>query len=130
LASAANATHGRIGVAAVDLSTGKGISVMGDQPFPLASTGKVAIVATFLDGVDQGRFKLTDRFPMRGSRHGGLSASELIDMAIIHSNNGATDALLNAIGGPAAVDRWLKRLALAGCGSTAILPLWFAKTVR
>jgi beta-lactamase class A len=46
-------------VAAVDLSSGKGVSVMGDQPFPLASTGKVAIVATFLEGVDQGRWRLT-----------------------------------------------------------------------
>jgi beta-lactamase class A len=64
LAGVANATHGRIGVAAVDLSNGKGISVMGDQPFPMASTVKVAIVATFLDGVDQGKFRLTDRFPI------------------------------------------------------------------
>jgi beta-lactamase class A len=58
------ASQGRIGVAAVDLSSGRGVSVMGDQPFPLASTGKVAIVATFLEGVDQGRYKLTDRYPL------------------------------------------------------------------
>jgi len=127
LASVANASHGRIGVAAVDLSNGKGISVMGDQPFPLASTGKVAIVATFLDGVDQGKFRLTDRFPMMmptASRPGSgpapqragatYGAMQLIDMAIIHSNNHATDALLAAIGGPQAVDHWLRKSGVGG----------------
>lgn len=127
LASVANAAHGRIGVAAVDLSNGKGISVMGDQPFPMASTVKVAIVATFLDGVDQGKFRLTDRFPIMmpmpsrpGSgpapQRGGaiFSATQLIDMTIIHSNNHATDALLAAIGGPKAVDRWLHKAGVGG----------------
>ncbi|MDE1915849.1 MAG: serine hydrolase [Sphingomonadales bacterium] len=127
LAAVANASHGRIGVAAVDLSNGKGISVMGDQPFPMASTVKIAIVATFLDGVDQGKFRLTDRLPImmpRASRPGSgpapqrpgalYSATTLIDMAIIHSNNHATDALLAAIGGPQAVDRWLRKAGVGG----------------
>lgn len=127
LASVANASHGRIGVAAVDLSNGKGISVMGDQPFPMASTVKVAIVATFLDGVDQGRFRLYDRYPIMmptGGRSASgavlqrpgatYSATQLIDMAIIHSNNHATDALLAAIGGPQAVDRWLRKSGMSG----------------
>jgi beta-lactamase class A len=35
-------------------------------------------------------------------------------MAIIHSNNHATDALLAAIGGPQAVDRWLRRSGIGG----------------
>ncbi|HZV09074.1 MAG TPA: serine hydrolase, partial [Novosphingobium sp.] len=128
LAGLANAAHGRIGVAALDLSTGSGVSVMGDQPFPMASTVKVAIVATFLEGVDQGRFRLTDRFPLMipvPSRkfsssvapvHAGqaLSALELIELAITRSDNRATDALLAAIGGPQAVDRWLHRAKIGG----------------
>jgi beta-lactamase class A len=127
LASVANASHGRIGVAAVDLSNGKGISVMGDQPFPMASTVKVAIVATFLEGVDQGKFRLSDRYPIMmptGARTSSgavlqrpgatYSATQLIDMTIIHSNNHATDALLAAIGGPQAVDRWLRKAGVSG----------------
>lgn len=128
LASLANASHGRIGVAAVDLSTGKGVSVMGDQPFPLASTGKVAIVATFLEGVDQGRWRLSDRFPLMmpvpSRRFSGekapvrpgamLSAEQLIELAITRSDNHATDALLAAIGGPQAVTRWLRRAGVNG----------------
>lgn len=119
---------GRIGVAAVDLSSGHGISVMGDQPFPLASTGKVAIVATFLEGVDQGRFRLTDRFPMMmpvPSRKFSsatapvrpgmmLSADELINLALTRSDNHATDALLAAMGGPQAVTRWLHHAGVSG----------------
>src|SRR5258708_7385073 len=56
----ASAEEGRIGVAALDLSTGRGIAILGDQPFPMASTSKIAIAATFLDGVDHGRFRLSD----------------------------------------------------------------------
>lgn len=128
LANLANASRGRIGVAAVDLSTGQGVSVMGDQPFPLASTGKVAIVAAFLDGVDQGRFSLSDRFPLmmpvpsaRFSsdkapvRAGAvLSAEQLIELTITRSDNRATDALLAAIGGPQAVTQWLRKAGVAG----------------
>ena len=64
VASLAAPAQGRIGVAALDLSTGRTVSVLGNQPFPLASTSKVAIAATFLAGVDQGRFRLTDQFPL------------------------------------------------------------------
>ena len=128
LASVASAAQGRIGVAAVDLATGQGVSVLGDQPFPLASTSKIAIVATFLEGVDQGRYHLSDRFPLMvpvpSRKFSGpvapvrpgavLSAEELINLAITRSDNHATDALLAAIGGPQTVDRWLRRAGVVG----------------
>src|SRR5690242_13829978 len=57
----ANSDRGRIGVAAIDLSTGEQVSVLGDQRFPMASTSKIAIAATFLDGVDKGKWTLDDR---------------------------------------------------------------------
>lgn len=128
LAAAANAARGRIGVSALDLSSGRTVAVLGDQPFPLASTGKVAIVATFLEGVDQGRFHLYDEFPLMipvpsrklagrvaPVRAGSmLTAQQLIEAALTRSNNYATDALLAAIGGPQAVDRWLRRAGISG----------------
>lgn len=128
LANVANASQGRIGVAAVDLATGRGVSVLGDQPFPLASTSKIAIAATFLEGVDQGRYRLSDRYPLMvplpsrkfaGAsapvRQGAmLSAETLINLAITRSDNNATDALLAAIGGPQAVGRWLRRSGISG----------------
>lgn len=125
VATLANAARGRIGVAAVDLGTGRTVSVLGSQPFPMASTSKIAIVATFLSGVDKGRYSLTNRYPLRWPvpsakyssavapvRPGAsLSALELIDRAIIHSDNHATDALLAAVGGPNAVNQWVRNTA-------------------
>lgn len=124
----ADASRGRIGVAAMDLSNGRTISVLGDTPFPMASTSKIAIVATFLDGVDKGRWKLTDTFPMMmpvsSPKFSGpkapvrpgpeYTATTLIDLAITRSNNHATDALLAVVGGPPAVNRWLKSAGVEG----------------
>jgi beta-lactamase class A len=128
LAALADATHGRIGVAALDLDTGAENVVLGDQPFPMASTVKIAIVATFLEGVDQGRYRLWDQYPLMiplpskklagpvaPVRQGTmLSAMKLIDLALTRSDNRATDALLAAIGGPRAVNSWLRRAGMTG----------------
>lgn len=128
LAALAEPTRGRIGVAALDLTTGRAVAVLGSEPFPLASTGKLAIVATFLEGVDQGRFRLSDPYPLMiplpsqkfsggeaPERPGAsLPAEELIELALTRSDNHATDALLRAIGGPQAVDLWLRRAGIAG----------------
>jgi beta-lactamase class A len=103
VASLANANLGRIGVAAMDLSTGRMISVLGDQPFPMASTSKIAIVATFLEGVDQGRYRLSDKYPLMipvpskkfsskeaPVRAGPMvSAERLIDLTLTRSDNQA-----------------------------------------
>lgn len=128
LASVAPADQGRIGVAAIDLATGRTVSMLGDQPFPMASTSKIAIVATFLDGVDRGRFTLTEQFPLMIPVPSGkyssavapvragqmLAAQSLIELALTRSDNQATDALLAAVGGPAAVNRWLRQSNVSG----------------
>lgn len=128
VASVSNAQQGRIGVAALDLSSGRPVSVLGDQPFPMASTSKIAIVATFLEGVDQGKWKLSDQFPLmipvRSNKFAGakapvqpgamMSAQTLINLAISRSSNPATDALLAVVGGPNAVNTWIRRAGISG----------------
>lgn len=128
VASVANAQQGRIGVAAMDLSSGRPVTVLGDQPFPMASTSKIAIVATFLEGVDKGKWKLTDEFPMMmpmaSPKFAGAkapvrpgqsySARTLIELALTRSNNQATDALLAVVGGPPAVNNWIRRAGISG----------------
>lgn len=123
LASLAEASRGRIGVAALDLATGRTIDVLGDQRFPMASTSKIAIAAAFLEGVDQGRWSLTSEYPLlmpvqsapfssavAPVRPGTyMSARNLIELMITRSNNYATDALLKAVGGPRAVNDWVRR---------------------
>jgi beta-lactamase class A len=122
LAAVASPDRGRIGVAAVDLVSGRTVAVLGDQPFPMASTSKIAVVATFLDGVDKGRWRLDDEFPLMVPLPSAklsspvapvqagqsMTARELIDLAIIRSSNPATDALLAVVGGPQAVNRWIR----------------------
>jgi beta-lactamase class A len=126
IAQIANGANGRIGVAAIDLSTGQEVAILGDQPFPMASTSKIAIAATYLDGVDRGRWSLTSEFPLMipvasrpfsssiaPVRPGDyLSARQLIELMITRSSNTATDALLAAVGGPSAVNAWARRAGI------------------
>ena len=124
--------RGRIGVAAIDLSTGHEVAILGDQRFPMASTSKIAIAATYLEGVDKGRWTLTREWPLlvptgskpfsskvapvKAGQH--MSALELIDLMITRSSNPATDALLAAVGGPAAVNDWARRAGIQGFNLT------------
>lgn len=126
VAALAAGDQGRIGVAAIDLSSGRSLSVLGNQRFPMASTSKIAIAATFLEGVDKGRWSLDSTFPMllpvrseplssavAPVRHGpSLSARELIELMITRSSNPATDALLRVVGGPNAVNAWVRKAGI------------------
>lgn len=123
IAELADGDRGRIGVAALDLTTGEQVAVLGDQLFPMASTSKIAIAATYLEMVEQGRYSLTSEFPLRIAvrsakystpvapvRDGNyMPAIDLIEIMITRSSNPATDALLNAVGGPSAVNAWMRR---------------------
>jgi len=127
IARLANAAQGRIGVAAVDLSSGRAVDILGSQSFPMASTSKIAIAATFLEGVEKKRWSLTSEFPLmvpvkskRFSstrapvRRGNyLPAIELIELMLTRSSNSATDALLAVVGGPPAVNDWVRRAGIA-----------------
>lgn len=123
IAQLADGSRGRIGVAAIDLSTGRQIAVLGDQLFPMASTSKIAVAATYLEMVEQGKYSLTSEFPLlvpvgsarfsspaapvRKGEH--MPAIDLIELMITRSSNPATDALLAAVGGPARVNDWVRR---------------------
>lgn len=123
IADLANPARGRIGVAAVDLTTGEEVMVLGDQLFPMASTSKVAVAATYLDMVDRGQTSLTSQYalllpvasakfssakaPVRAGNY--MSAIDLIEIMITRSSNPATDSLLAAVGGPASVTAWMRR---------------------
>ena len=132
VARIAEGSGGRIGVYAVDLASGKQVSVLGDQRFPMASTSKIAIAATFLEQAERGRFSLTSELPLMvpvasarfstarapvvPGRH--FQAIDLIEMMITRSSNPATDALLAAAGGPSAVNDWARRNGIAGFNIT------------
>ena len=121
--------RGRIGVAAVDLDGGGQIMINGDMPCPMASTAKIAVAATYLSGVEQGRLRLDQSFPTmvpvaesadaRGAvaavRPGMvMSAQSLMELSITRSDNHATDGLIAAVGGIGAVNAWLSRIGVTG----------------
>ena len=112
IAQLADGSRGRIGVYAIDLSTGQEIGVLADQRFPMASTSKVAIAATYLAGVDAGKWSLSSewRLPRPGGAY--LSAKQHIDLMISKSCNDCTDALLSAVGGPRAVNAWMRNAGI------------------
>ena len=120
---------GRVGVAAVDLDGGGSVYINGDMPFPMASTAKVAISATFLDGVEKGKLRLDQPFAMMvpvnepsGERSAAaplragevLLAEDLIERSITRSDNEATDGLIAAVGGVGTVNAWLSRIGITG----------------
>ena len=101
------ANPGNVGIAALDLSSGDMVSVHGDEPFPMASTVKVAIAAQYLAQVEHGRRSLDTRIA-------GRSARSLMEAMLIHSDNRATDIILRDLGGPAKVQQWLAQNQLSG----------------
>jgi beta-lactamase class A len=107
LAAMAAENPGEYGFAALDLATGESISFNGQEAFPMASTMKIAVAAAYLQEVDAGRRTLED--PIAGT-----TALKLMDAMITRSDNRATDLLMAGLGGPAAVDNWLRAHGLAG----------------
>ncbi len=101
------ANSGNVGIAALDLSSGEMVSIHGDEPFPMASTVKVAIAAEYLSQVEHGRRTLDTMIR-------GKSARSLLERMLIHSDNVATDIVLADLGGPANVQTWLSQNRLSG----------------
>ena len=107
LAAIAYANPGNIGIAAVDLKSGELISLYGDEPFPMASTVKVAVAANYLAQVEHGRRSLSDT--IRGQR-----ADRLIEAMLVRSDNYATDVLMRDLGGPRTLQLWLEQNGITG----------------
>jgi beta-lactamase class A len=106
-AALASENPGEYGIAAMDLASGDIVSFNGEEPFPMASTMKIAVAAAYLSEVDAGRRSLHETIA-------GVNASQLLDSMITRSNNRATDLLIITLGGPAVIDRWLRAHQLSG----------------
>jgi beta-lactamase class A len=107
LAALATENPGEYGFGALDLQTGEIVTVNGNRPFPMASTMKIAVAAAYLTEVDAGRRSLEETI-------GSTTALTLLEQMLIHSNNHSTDILIATLGGPAAVESWLRGHRLSG----------------
>lgn len=115
---------GNLGLAAwrVD-GRGPRILIKADEPFPMASTFKVAVAGALLARVDAGQLRLDDMLPVdpkvyveseiiaEALIHPGVSLSirNLLELMLTRSDNTATDVLTKAAGGPPAVTAWLRQ---------------------
>lgn len=107
LAATARENPGDYGIAALDLATGLVVGVNADKAFPMASTMKIAVAAAYLAEVDAGRRSLHEVI-------GGSTVYNLMDRMMVRSDNRATDELIATLGGPPAINRWLRGHGLSG----------------
>ena len=129
IARIAAPVEGTVGVAAWRLDgRGPRILVNADQPFPMASTFKVAVAGAILSKVDRGELSLNQLVPIDPDmvvvseglaetfRHPGVSVSvkNLLELMLTVSDNTATDHLTKLAGGPAAVTAWVRGLGVRG----------------
>jgi beta-lactamase class A len=134
-----HATDGVAGVNAIHIETGRTVSLRGSEAFPMASAFKLPVAVQILSLVDDGKLTLDqmvslaapDLHPGSGRLtelffHPGVSLSiaNLLELAIVISDNTAADVLLREAGGPSAVTAKMRSLGLPGIRvdrSTALL---------
>jgi beta-lactamase class A len=116
-------TSGRIGIAALDTGSAKGLDYRSQERFPMCSTFKLLAVAAVLKRVDEKKENL-DRFVSYDAKdileyapvtkahleEGGMTLGALCAAAIEQSDNTAGNLLLEAIGGPAGLTHFVRDL--------------------
>ncbi|MBI3404084.1 MAG: class A beta-lactamase [Acidobacteria bacterium] len=125
----AEASGGKVGVAAVHLETGRSVQSNGMESFPMASTFKVPIAVQYFTLLDQKKVSLetmvtltpADIHPgsgeishLLGKPGVSLSHLNLLELMLLISDNSATDQMVKAAGGPAAVTQRMKELGIEG----------------
>ena len=113
------------GVAVWHIESAAKFDVNGDEPFPMASTFKIPILATACQQLQAGTLSLETRVPLAdedkslGSGilpyfESGLAPTvlDLLTLMIIISDNTATDIMVDTLGGAAVVEDYMRELGL------------------
>ena len=120
---AAAEIDGTVGVAALHLEGHVAAADGGDVRFPLASVYKLPIAYAAVQGAgtaldDSVALEPADRAPGTTPLDVGGGArvplSRLVELALAHSDNTASDALLRVAGGPEAVSRRMRAIGVEG----------------
>jgi len=129
IARLAEPAGGTMGVAAVHIETGRAVYLNEHEPFPLASSYKVAIAVQLLARVERGEMRLdsmvtiepVDLHPGSGTLTSLfddpgviLSVRNLLELMLLISDNSATDIVLRLAGGGDAVTARLRELGVEG----------------
>ena len=118
------------GVAIIDMKTGELTEINGQEDFPLQSVFKFHIAAKVLDEIDRGRMRLDEQVKIEASEiledtwsplreeHGKKNLSMRLDSVLYYmvslSDNNACDILLRRMGGPGAVNDYIRSLGVTG----------------
>lgn len=118
-----------VGYSALDVDTGRTVSMNAQQRFPMGSVFKFPLSLTVLHLVDEKKLDLDHRYtiapsdfspgysPIRDNAHGQpvtMSLREIVRYALGVSDNTAADYLLELIGGPQVVTQRLRALGVRG----------------
>lgn len=121
------ATPAKVGVAAIDLDSGRKFAVRGDERFPMGSVFKFPVGLAVLQRVDNGEMGLDDPVvitpdqfapgfsPIRDAAHGEpvhTTVGELLTAMMRDSDNTAVDVLMPMAGGARAVNDLLRTLGV------------------
>ena len=114
---------GRLGVAALDVSTGDRIAHRADERFAMCSTFKTLAVGLVLRRTDRGEERLDRRVRFtagdlvehspvtsQGAGNPGMTVEKLCEAAITVSDNTAANLLLTSFGGPSALTAFVQSL--------------------
>ncbi len=117
---------GTVGVSVLDLESGRGASLHGNERFPMASVFKLAVAVELLSRADRGAVRLDQSIALAPAdmRPGGplserapnggitLTFGELLEAMIVDGDNTAADVLLPLAGGPEVVTAQLDAVGL------------------
>jgi beta-lactamase class A len=125
LTAIAERCGGRLGIAAVHVQSGRAVSVSGTQPLPLYSVVKLPLAVMVLKDVESAKIQLEQKVLVRredvapGSPGNAerwekapmnVTVRELLEFALVDSDNTSADKLFDLIGGPAALERRMHEL--------------------
>jgi len=125
---AVRARPGVLGFGLMNLESGEYWVREGDRTFPMMSVFKLPLGAAALAEVEAGRLNLTETLTLAdkdlspqlspiATAWPGRSAytvGELLEAAVVDSDNTAADVLMKRIGGPGAVTAWLQSKKVEG----------------
>jgi beta-lactamase class A len=116
----ADAFEGTLAVAVRDETSGETLELNGDREMPTASTIKLAVLVAVFERVRRGELSLDERRPIRDEQRVGgsgviyelsagteLTIRDLATYMVVVSDNMATNLLIDAAGGVAAVNRFV-----------------------
>ncbi len=124
----ADKAKGHVGVAIEDLVTSDTMSINNEYHYPMQSVFKFPLALAVLNEVDKGKLSLNQKIhldkenlhrntwsPLREKYPKGnvnIALSEILNYTVSESDNNGCDILLDLIGGPAKVNRYIHNLGI------------------